>query len=138
MRTDINSKKDVASKYKPEYCKIAEEIGSKGKSKYGIAAAIGVSRPTIDAWEEVHAEFSVSLKKSESNRQDFYENLFLENMCNEKFNVGVAAMLTRNVVGWRTRDPVEPTVINVGGNIVGLEDMKRDAQKVLDSKVKGD
>jgi len=63
------------TKYKPEYCKLAEETLGKGFSIAGVAANCGVSRDTIYEWAKQHKPFSDSIKKGFELGQQWFENI---------------------------------------------------------------
>jgi transposase len=50
------------TKYTESFCERVIELGSAGKSKAQIAAALGVSRQTLDNWAEEHPEFLDAIK----------------------------------------------------------------------------
>lgn len=45
------------TKYDPEFCQVAIDLGREGKSKASIAGTIGVSRMTLDTWAAQNPEF---------------------------------------------------------------------------------
>lgn len=47
----------VTYKYKPEMCKIALDILSKGESLAAICAELEITRPTLYEWRKNHEEF---------------------------------------------------------------------------------
>ena len=73
------------SKYDASYCELVLELGAKGKSKAQIAAAIGVSRPTIDAWCEQHPEFLDAIKRARDLALAWWEDLGQESMTKPGF-----------------------------------------------------
>lgn len=52
------------SKYKPEYCQIAQDFASAGATNKMLAAAIGVHEDTIINWKKAHPEFADALMKA--------------------------------------------------------------------------
>ena len=51
------------TKYDPEYCKVAIDLGRKGKSRESIAANLNVSWNTLNIWAENHPEFFEALEQ---------------------------------------------------------------------------
>ena len=65
------------SLYRSEYCERIIEVMKTGLSASGFAGAIGVSRDTISAWAENHAEFSVALACAKAGCALHWERLAL-------------------------------------------------------------
>ena len=61
------------SLYSPLHCEVVVELGAKGKSKAQIAAKLGVSRQTLDAWTKVHPEFLVAMKRAKDLEMAWWE-----------------------------------------------------------------
>ena len=62
------------SKYQPEFCEQAIELGSAGKSRTQIARTLGVVRQTLTDWEKAHAEFSDAMSIAEEYSQAWWED----------------------------------------------------------------
>lgn len=56
------SKTGRPTKFKPEYCKIAEVLCRLGAIDNDLAEAFDVNQDTINEWKKVHTNFSESLK----------------------------------------------------------------------------
>ena len=63
------------SKYKPEYCKIAFETLSSGKSKAHVCCNIGISRPTLYDWVSAHDEFADAVNMGMQRAQAYWEDI---------------------------------------------------------------
>lgn len=61
------------SAYLPEYCDKAIELGKLGKSKAQIAAAIGVSRQTMNTWAQEFPEFLDAITYAQDLAQAWWE-----------------------------------------------------------------
>jgi len=62
------------SKYRPEYCQIAVEMGLHGKTIAGLAAALTVSRECIYQWARDHEAFSDALSRMRELSQTWWED----------------------------------------------------------------
>lgn len=62
------------SKYSPAFCESVLELGEQGKSKAQIAKALGVSRMTLERWEDEYPEFRDSLKHARDLAQAWWED----------------------------------------------------------------
>lgn len=63
------------STYRPEYCELVVELGSKGKSRTQIAAHIGVLRETLTDWGTANRDFAVALKVAKEREQAWWEEM---------------------------------------------------------------
>ena len=63
------------SLYKPEYCKTAVEVLSKGKSLAAVCVACGVCRKTLYNWRDTHPEFAEALNLGVQHAQTVWEDL---------------------------------------------------------------
>ena len=61
------------SKYRPEYCQMAEAIGREGLSLACLASDLNVSRDTISEWCEVYPDFSAACHRAKLHRGAFWE-----------------------------------------------------------------
>lgn len=91
MAEEAQKKRSVGrpSKYKPEYCDEAENLGRQGKSLYQMAAHFGVARQTIDQWKEDHPEFSDALTRAKTFCQAWWEDAGQLGVLDTKFNGNV-------------------------------------------------
>jgi hypothetical protein len=65
----------IESKYKPEYCQVAVDILSRGKSLAAICAHLNICRDTLYAWRDAHPDFAASLKAGLQKSQAVWEDL---------------------------------------------------------------
>jgi hypothetical protein len=84
------------SKYKPEYCEQALELGKAGKSKAQIAARLGVSRPTLDAWTEEHPEFLYAVNRARDLALAWWEDQGQDGLTADKFNATAFIFQVKN------------------------------------------
>lgn len=88
------------SRYKPEFCDVAIEVGRHGGGPNDIACEIGVLRENLYDWAKVHPEFSTALKLAKQLEQKWWENKGVEGMGAERFN----AVVWRTSMQARFRD----------------------------------
>ena len=74
------------SKYKPEYCEQAIELGTQGYSMSEIAAEFGVDRASLIRWTEEHEDFRTALRAAKTFEQAWFEREARMNMKNRDFN----------------------------------------------------
>jgi len=65
------------TKFKPEYCRIAEEILSRDEPYCAVAAEFNVSEETIRNWKRERPDFFESCKKGKAAGK----KVFLQNLC---------------------------------------------------------
>jgi transposase len=88
-RAKPGAKKGRPTKYKPEYCQVALEMGRKGDTWTAIAAEIGVVRETMYDWMDVQPAFSDALKRSRQMAQQWWEKT-LKGQARGKYDGGSA------------------------------------------------
>jgi hypothetical protein len=54
------------SSYRPEYCDMVVEICSEGYTLTAFAGKIGVSRETVNKWQELHPEFADAVTRAKA------------------------------------------------------------------------
>lgn len=74
------------SSYKPEYCNRVIALGSRGKSKAQIAAALGVVRVTLDNWANSNPEFLNALNIARELALAWWEDQGQSGLTADKFN----------------------------------------------------
>lgn len=74
------------SKYDPAFCDQVRSLGQKGKSKAQIAAALGVSRQTVDTWTALHPDFLDAVKDAHDASLAWWEDQGQDGLTAEKFN----------------------------------------------------
>jgi hypothetical protein len=85
-KTEQKRKVGRPSKYDPSYCALVVDLGANGKSKAQIAAAIGIDRGTLNAWTEVHPEFSRAIKEAMDLSLAWWEDIGQDHMIRPGFN----------------------------------------------------
>jgi transposase len=85
----VPAKRGRPTKYKPEYCQVALEMGRKGDTWTAIAAEIGVVRETMYDWMDVQPAFSDALKRSRQMAQQWWEKT-LKGQSRGKYDGGSA------------------------------------------------
>ena len=108
--------------YDPSFCEQVVELGSQGKSKAQIAAALNVDRVTINAWCLEHPEFSHSVTRARELAQAWWEDLGQEGVTmGTKFNANAYSLQVRNRFPEEWRDRTE----NVVSGEVRIEEVRR-------------
>ena len=108
------------TKYDPEYCKVAIDLGRKGKSRESIAANLNVSWNTLNIWAENHPEFFEALEHAKTLEQDYWEELGSQHIVEvpggPKLNTGVwtRSMAARFPKKWRDNSKMEVSGKNDG------------------------
>ncbi len=72
------------SKYKEEYCQIAEDFLAKGFSKLALAGELGICDKTIYNWMEKHPDFLHSIKKGEQKGLRFFEKILIAKLSGQE------------------------------------------------------
>lgn len=96
------------SKYDPSYCELVVDLGAAGKSKAQIAAAIGVTRTTMDSWAEKFPEFLGALKAAKDLELAWWESAGQFNMVRQGFNATAFIFQMKN----RFRDDYRDVSVN--------------------------
>ena len=108
------------TKYDPEYCKVAIDLGRKGKSRESIAANLNVSWNTLNIWAETYPDFFEALEHAKTLEQDYWEELGSQHIVEvpggPKLNTGVwtRSMAARFPKKWRDNSKMEVTGKNDG------------------------
>lgn len=74
------------SKYKPEYCEQAIDLGKRGKSQVQIACEFEVDPKSLRDWAEAHPEFSLALTRAKAHEQAWWENAAQSGDVGDKIN----------------------------------------------------
>jgi hypothetical protein len=62
------------SEYDPAFCGLAEETLGRGYSLAVLAGEIGVSRQTVDTWQNAHPEFLDAIKRGRAKGARIWED----------------------------------------------------------------
>ena len=105
------------SKYKPEYCEKAVQLGRQGKSFAQIASHFDVSRQTIDNWADKHPKFLDALSRARTHAQAWWEEKGIEGMHSREFNSQIwkKSMEARFREDYTERKDLD---LNHGGNVI--------------------
>lgn len=74
------------SKYDPSFCDLVRELGSAGKSKHQIAAALGITVETLAEWRKAKPDFSEAINHANALALAWWENAGQMNMTRQGFN----------------------------------------------------
>lgn len=91
------------TKYLPEYCKQAVELGLKGKSLVQICSAFGVTKSTLDNWCGVHPDFLTAMELARVHSQSHWEELGYDGMKGKSIDAQIwsRSMAARFPADWR-------------------------------------
>lgn len=84
------------TEYRQEFCGRVIEMGRKGKSKAQIAAALDVSRQTLDNWAGAHPEFLDAVKDARDLALAWWEDQGQTGLRAEKFNATAFIFQVKN------------------------------------------
>tara|TARA_R110002167_G_scaffold98927_6_gene259832 strand:- start:4769 stop:5122 length:354 start_codon:yes stop_codon:yes gene_type:complete len=96
--------------YHSDFCKVAEEMLSAGKSIVQVSSKIGVHRDTIYAWAEAFPEFSDTLRIGRQDSQAHWEDKLEDMMFNREVNAPLAKLYFANRFGWHDKQEVKQEV----------------------------
>jgi hypothetical protein len=88
----------------------------------GFAISIGVHRDTLHEWSKVHPEFSDAYARAKDFQENFLVINGLKGLVKEQFG----QFVTKNVLGWRDKQPGEADVIV--NNVTSKSDDELDAR----------
>lgn len=103
------------SKYDPALCKKIEPLGKIGKSRWAIAAALGITPSNLMNWEKAHDEFREALEIARQDALAYWESLaeahLIETPGAPKLNTGLwsRSMAARFPEQYRENSKVEVT-----------------------------
>ncbi|MCP4044611.1 MAG: hypothetical protein GY732_01310 [Gammaproteobacteria bacterium] len=105
------------TKYKPEMCDEVIEIAKTGVSKRALAATLGIANQTMLDWCNpenpcFQPKFSDAVKQAEAECYKFWEETTIDNLKDKDINVGVLALIMRNMHKWDQKQQVEVTGAN--------------------------
>ena len=95
------------SKYCEAYCQEVISHCATGASLTSFAAEIGVARSTIQEWESVHPEFSVSIKIAKAKCAAWWESVARTNAVDGGGNATLCIFGLKNMGADDWRDKVE-------------------------------
>lgn len=121
------------TKYKPEYCDKAIELGKRGKSFTYIAAELDIHKDTLYEWIKNYPDFSDAMTKSRYHSQKWWEDMGQENLKAKTFQSAIynKQMACRFPDDYAERHHVtsdNKTDLTTGGeklNSYDIEDLKR-------------
>ena len=106
------------TKYDPSVCDEVIELGRQGKGKAQIAAALGIRRSTLHAWEtdESKPEFSDAIREAQALSEAWWMDQGQEALRDREFNHALWYMNMKNRHGWRdkqehTGDAKRPIIV---------------------------
>jgi hypothetical protein len=113
------------SSYDPSFWEIVLELGAKGMSKAQMAAAIGVSRKTLNAWGERHQEFVDAVEWALDLSLAWWESVGQINLTRAGFNTATYALIMKQ----RFRDDYGDAVANAPADKNGASAEHAEAPK---------
>lgn len=96
------------TKYRPEYCQIAEDTLSEGLSQAVLAGKLNVDEDTITNWKAEHEEFFGAIKRGSSKGRELWERMGIQGASGQidGFNATSWIFNMKNRFGWRDRQEV--------------------------------
>lgn len=119
------------SLYDPSYCDLVLELGAEGKSRAQIAAALGVSRQTIENWCDAHPQFLDALKEAKDLELAWWETAGQMNMTRQGFNATAFIFQMKN----RFRSDYRDVVANEHTGRDGGPIETREAKSLTDDEL---
>lgn len=92
-------KKNIYTKYKPEFCNALIEYGAKGHIWTTFAAEIKVSRSTLYEWVKKYAEFAEAKEVADVLCEQYWEKKGMKPRAKD-FHFGVYKMMMTNKFGY--------------------------------------
>lgn len=115
------------SKYTPEMCERAIQLGENGNSLTQIAVKLGIDTVTMLNWSSENPEFSRALKVAQDAAKAWWEDMGMIGMVSEKFNSGVWS----KSMSARFRDEyVESRRTEISGEVVEKREITLNARQI--------
>lgn len=86
--------------YRPEYCKIVQDLIEEGASMAEIAYELRVARATLYRWANAHKEFGDTIKDSKEFSEGWWMKQGRLNLQNKDFSSTLWYMNMKNRFGW--------------------------------------
>jgi len=96
------------TKYRAEYCEIAERVLGEGYSQAVLAGELGVDEDTITAWKQRHPKFLGAIKSGALKGQKMWEGMGMDGARGgiEGFNSASWIFNMKNRFGWRDKQEI--------------------------------
>ena len=96
------------TKYRPEYCEIAESVLGEGYSQAVLAGELDVDEDTITNWKKEYPEFFGAIKRGSYKGQKFWEGLGISGASGQidGFNSASWIFNMKNRFGWRDKQEI--------------------------------
>lgn len=96
------------TKYRVEYCEIAEQVLSEGYSQAVLAGRLGVDEDTITAWKAKHPRFLGAIKRGLLKGQDMWETMGMNGARGkiDGFNSASWIFNMKNRFSWRDKQEI--------------------------------
>ena len=93
------------TKYDPAMCEKVVELMSEGYAKVEVAVALGITRETLNAWDNdsTKPEFSDAVRLGEEASEAWWMTKGRVNLENREFSATLWYMNMKNRHGWRDR-----------------------------------
>lgn len=121
--------KSKNKKYDPEMCETVVEMMKEGKSRYEVAAELGVTTATIAQWELNNPDFSEALHIGEEASRAWWEKQARDNLIvgtGVKFNTTLWTFIMKNRFGWADASRVEEKRMEIKYEI---DDKKKEIER---------
>ena len=120
------------TKYKEEFCQLAEDLLSQGKSLIHLAKSCGVHRDSIHEWRKKHPSFSDSVKKGLELSELWWMDQAQDNLHSKTFNAVLWYMNMKNRFGWADKKEVKQEIGLVAEEVKEV----REARKAYEDSFK--
>lgn len=99
------------TKYRPEYCEIAEATLAEGFSQAVLAGRLDVDEDTITNWKKEHPAFLGAIKKGSYKGQEMWEGLGMDGASGKIDGFSAASWIfnMKNRFSWRDKQEVTGT-----------------------------
>lgn len=96
-------KRGRPAKYKEEYCQIALQILSEGKTLESVAVELAISWSTLHDWIRDYEDFSYAVKEGQKLSKKWWVETGQKNIHNKDFNSTLYMMNMQNRFNWTRR-----------------------------------
>ena len=120
------------SKYAPELCRRAIDLGRQGKSRTQIAAALDVDRDTLTNWERARPEFFGAMLRARELAQAWWEDEGQKGIWDRQFNANAYRLQVTNRFPneWRDKQSHEHSGAD-GARLIPEQDNRELAKAVV-------
>ncbi len=119
------------SLYDAAYCERALELAAEGCGKAEIAAALSVSRKTLNAWIKAHPEFREAMSRAKDLEYAWWLAAGRKGQFIKTWNAASWALQMRNRFGKRFRDRAPPPQGEGPKDVMNAERLREEMERKL-------